>query len=464
MAEVVPPSESIPIAAPPAPMIGGAEAAAYASAAQPAAGRPWLRALRHRNYRLFFGGQSVSLIGTWMQSVAVSWLVLRLTDSPLVLGQVGFAAQIPVLLLGPLAGIVADHWPLRAVLIGMQSAALVQASVLAALTLSHTITVWHVIGLSLLLGTINAFDMTARQAFVVQMVDRPEDLSNAIALNSTLMNGTRLIGPSIAGVVISAIGEGLCFLLNAISYIGVIAALLAMRTPPRPRSHVRPPVWRSLVEGFAYGFGFPPIRYTLALLAVTSLLGMSYATVLPVFVREVLGGDSRVYGLLLGAAGLGALCGAVFIARRRSVLGLGRVLASGGALFGCALVALSFMRSVPPAAALLALAGLGMILQITSTNTVLQTIVDDDKRGRVMSLYTMAFIGMTPFGSLLAGWLTEHLGAPAALRIGGGGCILAATAYASVLPALRRLVRPIYVRKGIYPAAATAPRSHAKRK
>ncbi|MEW6199436.1 MAG: MFS transporter [Planctomycetota bacterium] len=408
-----------------------------------------VRALRSRNYRLFFAGQGISLVGTWMQMVAVGWLVYRLTNSTMLLGLTGFAGQIPVLLLAPLGGVAADQWPLRRLLVITQTLSLVQALLLAGLTLSGIVSPAAIITLSAFLGIVNALDMPVRQAFVVEMLADPADLGNAIALNSLLVNGARLVGPALAGVLIAALGEGLCFLLNGISYIAVIAALLAMRVPARPARGAIRPIAAELAEGFRYALGFPPIRDVLGLLAVFSLMGMSYATIMPAFVRDVLHGDSRVYGLLLGTTGLGALVGATLLAARRSARGLGRTIAAGAMLFGGGLCIVAVFRTIALAAVLLPIVGLGMMLQIVASNTVLQILVDDDKRGRVMSLYAMAFLGMTPFGSLLVGGLAHSLGTPLALQIGGVCCLLGGLVFAGRLPALRPLARAIYLRKGL---------------
>jgi MFS family permease len=408
-----------------------------------------MRALSSRNYRLFFGGQGISLVGTWMQSVAVSWLVYRLTGSALLLGVLGFAGQIPVLVLAPFAGVIADRVPLRRLLVATQVASLLQATGLAVCTLTGHISWPGIVVLSALLGVINAFDMPVRQAFVIQMVESPADLPSAIALNSFLVNGARLVGPPVAGLLIAVLGEGVCFALNAVSYIGVIVALLAMRLGPPRAARPHASVWNELRDGFGYAFGFTPIRDILGLLALSSLVGMSYGTVMPVFAREVLGGGARTLGFLLGAAGLGALLAAAVLAARNTVLGLGRIIVLGLAAFGLALVVGAQMRNTVAAMALMLFVGFGMMLHIASSNTILQTLVDDDKRGRVMSLYAMAFIGMTPFGSLLAGALMHVLGAPGALEIGGVCCVGGALAFALRLPALRRVARPVYVRKGI---------------
>lgn len=408
-----------------------------------------LRSLRHRNYRLFFSGQSISLVGTWMQRIALSWLVWRLTGSAMLLGVVGFAGQIPAFVLAPLAGVLADRVNLRRFVVLMQVLALVQAALLAILTLTGAITPWQIVALSVFMGLINAFDMPARHAFLVQMVEKPADLGNAVALNSFLVNGARLVGPSLAGLLIVAVGEGVCFLLNAVSYGAVIAALLTMRVRPQSQPASDGPLLRRLREGFVYAFGFAPIRAVLLLLALSSVMGMCYVTLMPIFVEGVLGGGPHELGFLLGAVGLGALVGAVYLASRQSVIGLGGVIAVGGGVFGLALVAFSFSRRFELSLALMGLTGLGMMLQMASTNTLLQTIVDDDKRGRVMSFYTMAFFGMTPFGSLLAGAMADAFGAPRALLLGGGCIVLGTLVFACRLPALRRLARPVYLEKGL---------------
>lgn len=407
------------------------------------------RALRSRNYRLFFGGQGISLIGTWMQRIALNWLVYRLSGSAIMLGVVGFAGQIPTFLLAPLAGVLSDRWNLRRVVIVTQVLALVQASVLAALTLTDTINVWLVLALSIMLGVINAFDIPARQTFVVQMVESPDDLPNAIALNSFLVNGTRLLGPSIAGVLIALLGEGQCFLLNALSYVAVIAALLAMRLAPQRQPCERDDVLHDLKEGLHYAFGFAPIRAVLVLLALVSLVGMPYAVLMPIFATDILHGGPQTLGFLMAASGLGAVSGAVYLARRRTVVGLGRTIARAAFLFGTGLVVFSVSRLLWLSLALMVVTGFAMMLQMASSNTVLQAIVDDDKRGRVMSFYTMAFMGMAPFGSLLAGTVAQWVGAPNTLIVGGAICVAGATVFLTRLPALRELVWPIYVRKGI---------------
>jgi MFS family permease len=417
-----------------------------------------VRALRHRNYRLFFAGQTVSLIGTWMTRIATSWLVYRLTGSALLLGLVGFAGQIPSFLLAPFAGVLIDRWNRHRLLVVTQVLALLQSAALAALALTGVINIWHVLLLSLAQGLINAFDMPARQAFVVEMVEKREDLPNAIALNSSMVNAARLLGPSIGGVVIAAVGEGWCFFGDAVSYLAVIASLLLMRVAPRPaRPAQGTRVLQELRAGWAYVTGSAPIRSILLLLAVVSLAGMPYTVLMPVFASGILGGGPHTLGFLMAATGVGALLGALFLASRRSVLGLGKIIPAMAALFGLGLIGFSLSRVLWLSLVLLLATGLGFMVQMAASNTLLQTLVDDDKRGRVMSFYTMAFMGTTPFGSLLAGGLASRIGAPYTLLLGGLGCILAALWFASRLPGLRDAVRPIYVERGILPGAEVTP-------
>jgi len=423
-------------------------------AAPPPGGAGFMvRALRHRNYRLFFSGQSISLIGTWMTRIATSWLVYRLTRSALLLGLVGFAGQIPSFLLAPFAGVLIDRWNRHRLLIVTQILAMLQSAALAILALTGGINIWHVLALSLFQGLINSFDMPARQAFVVQMVEDRADLSNAIALNSSMVNAARLLGPSIGGVLIAAVGEGWCFFWDAVSYLAVIASLVLMRLPPRPqRPATKSKVLPELREGLVYVAASPPIRSILLLLALVSLVGMPYTVLMPVFASTVLHGGPHTLGFLMAATGVGALLGAVFLARRRSVLGLGKVIPTTAALFGASLAAFSLSRFLGLSLALLLVTGIGFMVTMSASNTVLQTLVEDDKRGRVMSLYTMAIMGMTPFGSLLAGGLASRIGAPRTLLFGGLGCIVAALWFVLLLPKLRERVRPIYVEMGILPA------------
>ncbi|AJE02778.1 MFS transporter [Geobacter pickeringii] len=418
-----------------------------------------LRALQSRNYRLFFAGQSVSLVGTWMQQVAMSWLVYRLTGSALLLGVVGFASQIPTFLLAPVAGVLADRWNRRRLLIATQSLAMLQAALLAAAVLTGVVQVWQIIALSVVLGCVNAFDIPIRQSFVVELVGRKEDLSNAIALNSSMVNGARLVGPSIAGVLVATVGEGVCFILNAASYLAVIAAITAMRITPARRHGARKHILHELREGFTYAFGFPPIRSILSLLAVVSLMGMPYTVLLPVFAKEILKGGAHTFGFLMAAAGVGSLGSTLYLASRRSVVGLGRVIAAAASIFGVGVAGFALSRELPLSLACLCLSGFGAMALVASSNTILQTIVEDDKRGRVMSLFTMSFMGMTPFGSLMAGSVASWLGARDTLLVGAVACLAAGLHFSRQLPRLREMVRPLYRQMGIIPEVATGIQS-----
>jgi MFS family permease len=413
-----------------------------------------LRALRHRNYLLFFSGQTVSLIGTWMTRIATAWLVYRLTHSAFLLGLVGFSGQIPVFLLGPFAGVWVDRWNRHRVLVVTQTLSMLQSFALAVLALSHHITVTDILLLSLFQGSINAFDMPTRQAFVIQMVESREDLSSAIALNSSMVNASRLIGPSIAGLVIAAAGEGYCFLIDGFSYLAVIASLLAMILTRQPETRPRQRVWEEFHDGWRYVAGFVPIRSILLLLGLVSLVGMPYTVLMPLFAARVLHGGAHTLGFLMGASGVGALISAAWLAARKSVLGLGRVIPAMACVFGGALIAFSFSHRLWLSLLLMVVTGFGMMQQMAASNTVLQTISDEDKRGRVMSFYSMAFQGMAPFGSLSAGILASRIGAPYTLAMGGVGCIAGGLWFIGKLPQIRALVRPIYGRLGILPEIA----------
>ncbi len=408
-----------------------------------------VRALRHRNFRLFFGGQGISLTGTWMQRIAMAWLVYRLTDSPFLLGVVGFTGQIPTFILSPFAGVLADRWNRQRMLILTQTLLMLQALILSFLVLTGTVQIWHLIVLSLFFGVVFAFDIPTRQSFFMEMIGEREDLGNAIALNSSMVTGAHLFGPTIAGILIGLTGEGICFLLNGISYLPIIAALLAMRIPSGDRKPRDSKVWDGLKEGFAYVFGFVPIRSILVLLALVSLMGMPHAVLMPVFAKNVLHGGPHALGFLMGASGLGALVGAFYLASRRTIVGLGKMIVLAVTLFGFGLVAFSISRVLWLSLAFILITGFGQMVQMASSNTILQTIVDDDKRGRVMSFYAMSFMGMMPFGSLLAGFLAGKIGAPATVTIGGIACLLGAAVFAQRLPGLRKIVHPIYARMGI---------------
>jgi MFS family permease len=423
----------------------------------PGRGALWqmLRALRHRNYRLFFMGQGVSLIGTWMQRVAQGWLVYQLTHSEFMLGVVGFSGQIMTFLLSPLAGVLADRYDRRWMLILTQVLAMLQAGALAVLTLGGWITAWQIVVLSLLMGLINAFDIPIRQSFIVEMLDRREDLPNAIALNSFMFNGARLIGPTVAGFLIAEVGEGLCFLLNSASFLFVITALVAMRVVPRPVEVRRRPVLHHLVEGARYAFGSGPIRDILLLLAVMNLVGLPYIVLMPALAQNLLHGGAETLGLMFSASGVGAILGATYLASRKSVLGLGRVIALNIGAFGVALIALSWVGDLWVAMPLLVIVGFCMMTLLASCNTLIQTIVEEDKRGRVMGFYTMSFMGVAPFGSLLAGGIAGAigggLGVAWTITLGGAGCLLVCLFFTARLPGMGKRIHPIYMKLGIVP-------------
>jgi MFS family permease len=412
------------------------------------------RSLKYRNYRLFFTGQGISLIGTWMQRIAMPWLVYHITGSALLLGVVGFAGQIPTFILSPVAGVLTDRWNRYHVLIVSQIVAMLQALVLTWLFYAGTIQVWHIILLSVVMGVFNAFDVPSRQSFVIDLVENKEDLGNAIALNSLMFNGARLLGPSLAGVILASTGEGICFLFNAISYLFVIASLLMMKVPVRVSVNKDSHLGKDLKEGFNYTFGSPPIKHILILLAIISLMTMPYSVLMPVFAKEILHGGSHTFGFLMGAAGFGALLGGFYLASKRTILILGRIIPAAAALAGAGLIAFSLSRLFIVSLIMMVFSGLGMMLHTASSNTVIQTITDDDKRGRVMSFYTMAIMGTAPFGSLMAGALAKLAGAPVTILAGGVVCIIGATIFWMKLPELKNIVRPIYERMGVIPEVA----------
>jgi MFS family permease len=413
------------------------------------------RALRHRNYRLFFAGQSVSLIGTWITRVAMGWLVYRMTKSEFVLGVVAFASLVPTFLLTPLGGVLADRFDRQRIILGTQVALMVTSFALGYFALRGTISVPIVIVLGTIQGVCNAFDIPARQAFVVQMVEERADLGSAIAMNSMVFNSARLVGPSVAGLLLAAFGEAWCFIIDGFSFLAVIAALVAMRTTPMERRESTP-VLHELRDGFAASFGFPPIRAILLLMALTSFVGMPYTVLMPAFADKVLHGDALTLGFLMAATGVGALLGALFLAMRPSVRGLGRIIASGAALFGAALIAFSFSRQTWLSLVLLAVTGFAMMAQTASSNTIVQTLVDDNKRGRVMAFFAMAFMGTMPFGNLFAGIIADRIGAPRTVFLGGVACVVGALLFARKLPQIRTLIRPVYMARGIIPVRPEA--------
>jgi len=414
-----------------------------------------LRAFSYRNYRLFFVGQILSLIGSWISMTATSWLVYRLTGSALMLGVVGFAGQLPGFALGPFAGAYLDRWNRHRVLVTTQAISMVQSFALAVLTLTGHITVEAIIILNAIQGFVNAFDMPARQTFLVAMITDKEDLANAIAMNSSMFNAARLVGPSIAGIIIAASGEGMCFLIDGVSYLAVLVALLSMKNLHQPRTSRDLSVRAQFMEGWRYVFGFRPIRSLIMLLSFICLVGVPFSVLMPVFATDVLRGGPNTLGLLMTAVGSGALAGALWLASRRSVVGLGRVIMISTVIFSSGLVLFSFSRVLWMSLVALAITGWGMMVTMASSNTVIQTIVDEEKRGRVMSFYTMAFLGTAPFGSLFAGSLSARFGAPHTVLLSGLLCFGAAIWFSQELPAIRRVVRPIYIRMGILPEVAT---------
>jgi MFS family permease len=409
------------------------------------------RALRHRNYRLYFIGQGLSLVGTWLTKVATAWLVYRMTGSAWLLGVVGFAGQIPTFILAPLAGALIDRWDRRRTLLVTQALAMLQSAALAALTLGGVIQVWELVALNVMQGLIDAFDMPTRQSMIVRMVEDRADLPNAIALNSSMVNGARLLGPAIAGVLIALVGEGLCFLVDALSYASVLVCVLLMRFEAPPRAAHGSRVLEDVIEGFRYASGSPPIRSILVLLALSGLAGRPFTVLLPVIASEVMRGGPGTLGALQSASGFGALAGALYLASRTSVLGLGRVIVIATAVFGLGLLAFSRAHLLGLALPLLFVAGGGMMVQTAASNTILQTIVEEDKRGRVMSLLGMSLFGSVPIGSLAAGALAARIGADDTIFAGGAVCCGAALFFLRALPAVRRAVRPIYERMGILP-------------
>lgn len=405
------------------------------------------RALKNRNYRLFFAGQGISLIGTWMQNVAMSWLVYRLTGSVFLLGFVGFLGQIPAFFLAPVAGAIADRTDRRRLLICIQSLFLLWAFANAALVLTGTITVEYIMILSLIGGILKAFDMPTRQSFVISMVEDKADLGNAIGLNSSIFNGASLIGPAVAGLLITFLGEGMCFLINGFSYIGVIAALAMMNVVPHEAEPSRHHMLKDIQEGFSYTFSIPPIRAIILLLSLISLTGSSYMVMMPVFATTVLHGGPWTLGLLVSSAGMGALSGGMFLASRRSVLGLGWIISIASGIFGIGLLAFSQSRSLVYSIPALFAVGLGMMVYIGSGNTLIQTIVDEEKRGRVMSVYTMALMGLEPIGCIIAGTVAAHIGAPNTVLITGIISFIGALIFLQRLPAIRDSLRQSYLRR-----------------
>ncbi len=407
-----------------------------------------IRSLKYRNFKLFFSGQLISLIGTWMDNIAEAWLVYRLTGSSLLLGTVAFAGQIPVFLLAPVGGMVADRWNRRSIVIATQISSMIFAFILAFLTITKRITVAEVITLAALMGVVNAFDIPARQAFLVEMVGR-EDLMNAIALNSSMFNGARIIGPSIAGILVASIGEGWCFFANAVSYIAVIAGLLMMRIERTPRLAQFASPFEHIAEGFRFVRDTAPILAILLLLGLVSVTAMPYSVLMPIFAAKVLHGNARTLGVLMGATGIGALTGALILATRTNVQGLGRWIANSCTGFGFALILFSFSRWYALSVLLLVPVGCAMMTQMAASNTLIQAMVPDRLRGRTMAVYSMMFMGMAPLGALLSGALAERIGAPWTVAIGGFGAMLGGAFFGREWPKLRGDARRLLVEQGI---------------
>jgi MFS family permease len=410
------------------------------------------RALRHRNFRLFFFGQSISVIGTWMTRLATTWLVYHLTHSALMLGIVSFAGQIVSFVLGPLAGVWVDRLDRRNLLVWTQAAAAVQSLAMAALTFAHVITLSEIIALTALQGLINAFDAPARQSFLIQMVDDRNDLSNAIAINSSMANGARLVGPALAGLVIAAFGEGGCFLIDGVSYFAVIASLLMMRLKPLNIHRSNANMLLQMRGGWDYVRTFRPVRTILLLFSLTSLMGYSWSVLLPIFASQVLHGGAATLGWLMGAAGIGALFSALSLAVRKSVLGLTRMLQIAVAILGGALILFGLSHTLWVSLVLMSFVGFGMLQAASVSNTIIQSLVPEDKRARAMSYYTMAFFGAAPFGSLLAGALANRIGSPHTIIICGAFCVAGSLWFTLDLPKIRAIMRPIYQEMGLLPA------------
>jgi MFS family permease len=409
------------------------------------------RALRHRNFKLFFTGQSISVIGTWMTRLATSWLVYQMTHSALLLGVVSFAGQIVSFALGPVAGVWVERVNRRKLLVWTQAGGAVQSLALAALTLAHVINLWEIIALTALQGVINAFDMPGRQSFLVQMVEDRNDLSNAIAINSSMANGARLIGPAVAGVVIGAFGEGWCFLIDGLSYFAVIASLLLMRIKPLNSRYNASSMFEQMREGWDYVRTFRPVRTILLLFALLSLMGYSYAVLLPVFASQVLHGGAYTLGGLTTASGIGALVSGLSLAVRKSVVGLTRMVQIATAILGGALILFGLSHALWLSVVLMVFVGFGLMQGASVSNTIIQSLVPEEKRARVMSYYTMAFFGAAPFGSLLAGALAHRIGAPHTVMLTGACCVAGSLWFSLELPKIKAIMRPIYQEMGLLP-------------
>lgn len=413
--------------------------------------RTTVRALRHRNFALFLGGQMCALTGYWMQNVAQSWLLYRMTDSATLLGVLGFAGSVPILLLAPFAGLWSDRANLHRLMFATQILEMLQAVALAALALAGVIAPWHIVTLAMLLGILVAIELPVRHAYLLELVGNKEDLPNAVAVTSMMANTGRLIGPALAGITIGWIGEGGSFAINALSYVAVVITFLMIRVTPSARPATHPPPLKGLEEGLAYAWRSVPIRLLLMLLALVGFMATPYAALMPALTREVFHGGAEQMGYLMGAAGLGAVSGTLFLASRRSVRGLVRIIVLASLAAGAALALLAWSQRIWVALLLLVVIGYGLLVTSVSINMIIQTIVDDDKRGRVMSLYTAAFLGIAPFGSLVAGVAADVVGVAATITLGGVLCVAGALYLARQRPRIREHMRPIYSRLGIIP-------------
>ncbi|MEX1017613.1 MAG: MFS transporter [Phycisphaeraceae bacterium] len=424
--------------------------------------RFFFRAFRSRNYRLFFLGQLTSLAGTWMSLMAMGWLVYRLTEDPFMLGLIGFCMHVPTFALSPIAGALVDRWNRRTVMVAAQSLDMLTMLALAALTLTGHVEVWHLLLGCSVLGTAKAFDLPARQSLVVEIIEHRDDLPNAIALNSSMFHGARMLGPMLGGLIIYLVGpngEGYCFLLDGLSYIAVIGALLALRLTARVEPATRKHLLHDMKEGFVHAFGFAPMRALMLLMGTIALLGIPYGTLLPAIARDVLEGTERTYSMLVAAGGLGAFLGAMYLAGRRSVLGLGRIIAACTVMFGLSLAGFSFSTHLWVSLPLLVVAGAVSMVAMAGTNTIIQTLVADETRGRVMSFFGMTFMGAMPMGALLAGKLATLIGAPTTILLGGLACAAAGLVFGLHIPALRAVARPVYIERGIIPPMTEASRA-----
>jgi MFS family permease len=410
--------------------------------------RDMVRSLKHRNFQLFFSGQMISLVGTWMDNIAEAWLVYRLTGSSLLLGTVAFAGQIPIFLLGPIGGLVADRFDRRSIIVVTQVSSMILASILSFLTLTRRVTVWEVIVLASLMGVVNAFDVPARQSFLVEMVGR-EDLMNAIALNSSMFNSARVIGPSVAGILVASIGEGWCFFANAVSYIAVIAGLLMMRVPRSVIENRDASPLEHILEGFRFVRNAAPIRALLLLTGAISIVALPYSVLMPIFAARVLHGNARTLGVLMGATGVGALLGALALASRTKLQGLARLVAISCASFGTSLILFSFSRHYQLSVLLLVPVGFFVMVQMAATNTLIQAMVPDRLRGRTMAVYSMMFLGMAPIGALLSGMVADRIGAPWTVAIGGLCAIASGAIFARNLPTIRVQARELIIAQGL---------------